>query len=339
MRAAISRLTATTIGLAMLGPLMPAVSAGAAVPLAAPTPTDAYCSAFVDYYTASFVAEFAAALAKSFANAGNSSDQKKPPPDPDEIRSTFLLVFSPKLERVTGQMAKSGERILRPVFRTQQAVFAHGSALLEQAGLTRKQIEVLANARVDDNTAAIKDLTGKVNISDKKLTALAKKFQRELNTLDRTQSSRRATAAFQQVGSKCGAFPSVTIDCTKVLPETEAATILGDTVTKDGKDCAYEAPQPAVGLTPTIGVEVYDSARAYDQVTKSVAGQPAQGVGDRAVLHDGYSAYGNAKTCGRTLVVATTKRTIGVALCLANDAAVTEAQLVQIAQGVLTRLG
>jgi hypothetical protein len=323
----------------MLGSQISAASAGAAVPVATSTLSDRYCNAFVDYFTVSFVAEFAAALAKGFADAGNSADQKKKQPSPDEIRSTFLLVFSPKLERVTGVMAQSGERVLRPVFRKQQAVFAHGSALLQDAGLTQKQIDVLAAARVDFNNTALEKLTGKIHIDAKKLTSLAKKFQRELGTLDRTKSASGAAAAFQRVGSECGAFPSSAVDCSKVLPQSEAAAILGTTVTQDGKKCAYEAPEPASGLTPKVAVEVYDSARAYDKLTKSVTGQAVQGIGDRAVAHDGYSAYTNVATCGRTLYVAAGKRTIAVALCLPNDAAVTDTQLVDVASGVLQRLG
>ncbi len=84
---------------------------------------------------------------------------------------------------------------------------------------------------------------------------------------------------------------------------------------------------------------MYDSARAYDNLVKNVKGTSVSGVGDRASTHPGYNAYGNERTCGRTLDVLAGKRTIAVALCLANDAAVPDAQLVDIATGVLARLG
>jgi hypothetical protein len=340
MRAVFTRVLAATVLTAVAAWGVPAATASATVANAGTQLSDSYCSAFVDYFTVSFVAEFAAALAKSFSSSGTTDTNGKPPPDPEVIRATFLLVYSPKLDKLSASLSKGGERVLRPVFKDQQAVFAHGRDLLQQAGLTPHQLDAIASAKIDTSSAALQDLTGTVKLDEKKLTKLAKQFKGELAALDKEKGNRRARAAFERAGSQCGAFPSSTVDCTKVLPQSEAATILGDTATQDGHDCAYEGPEPTTGLQPKVGVEVYDGARAYNGLVKNVKnGTAVSGVGDRASSHAGYTAYGNEKTCGRTLDVLAGDRTIAVALCLANDAEVTDAQLIDIAKGVLTRLG
>ena len=204
MRGLAARLVALTLSVAMLATLL-GVRAGAGVQSASPTPGDSYCSAFGDYYSVSFTVEFIVRLAGSFNTAPSTGSQSKKQASPNEIRSTLLLLFSPKMEHVTGTLAHGGAAILRTLFKKQQSVFARGVALLQQAGLTRKQIEVLANARVDANNTDIERLTGKVKLSAKKLTNLAESFRRDLQSLG--NGSTKENAAFKSAGTKCGAFP------------------------------------------------------------------------------------------------------------------------------------
>jgi hypothetical protein len=129
-------------------------------------------------------------------------------------------------------------------------------------------------------------------------------------------------------------------DCADVLPESEAAAILGVEVTLEDEGCDYTGPEPADGLTPEIAVVVYDSARALDFQTR---GAPdlvdVAGIGDEAVSYDGYNADGHSITCGRTLTVADGDLTVVVALCLGgDDPEVSDDQLVEIAEGVLERI-
>src|SRR5205814_1852598 len=90
---------------------------------------------------------------------------------------------------------------------------ASAGATVATAGGPPRQRDALATAKIDANTAAIEDLTGKVNINETKLTKLAKQFQGELDALNRQQSKPGAKAAFERTGSKCGAFPSSTVHC------------------------------------------------------------------------------------------------------------------------------
>jgi hypothetical protein len=84
---------------------------------------------------------------------------------------------------------------------------------------------------------------------------------------------------------------------------------------------------------------VYGSDRAYDTLTEPVAdAQHVSGIGDDAETFEGYNADGHGITCGRTLIAAAGDRTIVVALCLGDDAEVTDDQLVEIAEGVIERL-
>jgi hypothetical protein len=214
MRGLAARLVALTLGVAILATLL-GVGAAADVQSAAPTPGDSYCSAFGDYYKVSFTVEFIVRLAGSFNDTATSTgSQSKKQASPDEIRSTLFLVFSPKMEHVTGTLANRGAAILRSLFKKQQSVFARGVVLLQQAGLTRKQIEVLANARVDANNTDIERLTGKAKLSAKKLTDLAKRFRRDLQALG--NGSTKENAAFKSAGTKCGAFPKAKSSTTTI---------------------------------------------------------------------------------------------------------------------------
>ena len=88
---------------------------------------------------------------------------------------------------------------------------------------------------------------------------------------------------------------------------------------------------------------MYGSDRAFDTLTEPLTElvtdkRDVHGVGDQALSFEGYSADGHGITCGRTLVATADDRTIVVALCLGDDAEVTDEQLVEIGQGVIDRL-
>jgi hypothetical protein len=110
---------------------------------------------------------------------------------------------------------------------------------------------------------------------------------------------------------------------------------------EDAEGCRYVGVEEGVGAAPEVAVVVYESDRAFDVLTEPVAAisEDIDGVGERAVSFEGYRASGRDSACGRTLILVENERTIVTALCLADDASVADTQLVEIATGVLERLG
>src|SRR5581483_197661 len=169
VRAQISRLLAVFVVVAVLGAAVP--SAASASTAGAAQPTRDYCNDLVDYYTVNVVIAFIGGLAQAFSGLGgsDSTTSTTAPFDPEEFRAAFYAAMSPKLEALTARLADGGIKVLRKPFRQQEAVFAKGVALLKAAGLTDKQIKLIANAKIDSQNAQIEDLTKKVKLDDAKL--------------------------------------------------------------------------------------------------------------------------------------------------------------------------
>src|SRR5581483_11777930 len=156
--------------------------------------------------------------------------------------------------------------------------------LLKAAGLTDKQIKLIANAKIDSQNAQIEDLTKKVKLDDAKLANLGKDFKDDLAQLDQIESGPKVAKAFSLVGSQCGAFPSDRVDCASVLPASDASQILGEDATRatDEEACEYRGAEPSSGgSTPTVAVAVYDGALAYDTLTRGLTGgKEVKGLGN-----------------------------------------------------------
>ncbi|MEX0665328.1 MAG: hypothetical protein WD598_11250 [Acidimicrobiia bacterium] len=344
MRTRIFRTPALAAVLSLLATFAPA-AAGAAV-RSAPL-SDAYCEPFGEFYTITVLVELQVALFEAFSQSGDATEDSgsaTPPeddiPDADQLRASSYGLLAPKMAAVSGQLANTAPKVLKPVFRQQRDVFERGVELLREAGFTDVQIEAIADANVNSSTAEVGDLTGDVDLDDQALETLANDFLAELEVLELADLSPKAERALDRSSTECGVTPSSKFNCTDVLPETEAAAILGDTVTLEESGCNYTGPEPVDGLTPEIEVVIYDSVRALNLQTSAVAEpEDVAGIGDEAVSFEGFSADGHAITCGRTLVAADGDRTVVVALCLGgDDPEVTDDQLVEIANGVLERI-
>jgi len=342
VRAQISRLLAVFVVVAVLGAAVP--SAASASTARAAQPTRDYCNDLVDYYTVNVVIAFIGGLAQAFSGLGgsDSTTSTTEPFDPEEFRAAFYAAMSPKLEALTARLADEGIKVLRKPFRQQEAVFAKGVALLKAAGLTDKQIKLIANAKIDSQNAQIEDLTKKVKLDDAKLANLGKDFKDDLAQLDQIESGPKVAKAFSLVGSQCGAFPSDRVDCSSVLPASDASQILGEDATRatDEQACEYRGAEPSSGgSTPTVAVAVYDGALAYDTLTRGLTdGKQVKGLGNPAVAVDGFNSAGHTQSCGRTLFETDRKHTVGVAICLAQDAPVSNDILAQTADQVFRNL-
>jgi len=304
---------------------------GATTPRA---PSDRFCSAFRDYFQASFGVSLAASFAEAFEDL---DDGESTGTTPDEIRNTFYLVLSPKFEQATLVMAASGPRVLRKTFRAQSKAFAVGVDLMRDLGVVDEQLDAIADAPADFASADLERQTGELDISKAELAEAAEEFGKQRDRIDVEDVGDAQKTAYSTAGSQCGAFPSSDIACETLVTPDEAAAILGVPAQRD-EGCEYDGPDPETGVTPALGLDVYESDAAFETLTKNAQNQDVPGVGDAAVALEGYSVFSGIKTCGTTLVVRAGDRTIVVALCLPDEADVPIGTLTDLADRVLERL-
>lgn len=294
-------------------------------------PDAEFCSGFSDYFAASVVVQFAVGLADAFDTKHTGKAE--------EVRSSFLLVLSPKLELVTRTMARSGPALLRPPFAKQAKAFGIGVGLLRDAGLTEAQITEIAHAAIDSSDTSLEQLTGKIDVSAAAIRKAAGTFKKQLNAIDIGRVPKKQRQAFSTAGTQCGVFPTSHVDCTTLVTPNEAIAALGISVDLDAESpCLYVGPTPASGDTPSLSVDVYVSAMAFANLTKSAQNQDVPGVGDQATAIAGSASFSSINACGKSLVTRQGDRTVVVALCLPNNADVPIGTLSALATNVLARL-
>jgi len=330
MRSLKSRALATAIGTVL--------AAGASLPAAsamrqgeAPVPTRAACDAFADY----FQVEYLVAFASAFAGFG---DKKKATDTAAEIRDTFHLILSPKLELVTGTLADGTDAVLHKLFVRQAKGFARGVALLARVGLTNEQIQALSELDLKPETD-LQQVIGDVNLDKQELKRSVKKFAPSSKDIDLNRATPKEQRAFSAAGSACGVFP-VGVNCARVVTPDEAAAVLGGEATTKNQDgtCTYAGPAANGGDAPELAVDVYQSSLAFDRLSTSAQGESVPGVGDAAAVVDGFNAFSSTNTCGRTLFVKQAEQTVVVAACTGDTLPSTDA-LTGIATNVLARSG
>jgi hypothetical protein len=306
-------------------------TAGAAGASAQRAPGAEFCSGFADYFAASVVVQFAVGLADAF-DTGHTGKA-------EEVRTSFLLVLSPKLELVTRTMAQSGPALLRPPFAKQAKAFGIGVGLLRKAGLTEAQITGIAQGAIDSGDTSLEQLTANLNVDAAAIGKATLAFRKQLTAVDLGRVPKKQRQAFSTAGTQCGVFPKAHLDCTKLVTPDEAIAALGLSLDLDSSSpCLYVGPTPATGDTPSLSVDVYVSAFAFSNLTKSVQNQDVPGVGERAVAIAGSASFSSINTCGKSLVTLQGDRTVVVALCLPNNADVPIDTLTSLATKVLTRL-
>ena len=341
MRTRCTRWLAAATCAAVLGSTAAAASAGASAPR--PAPSDKYCEAVQTNYAVTILIGFISA----FADIGNdaSGDSGGETADPDEIRGTFLLVLSPALESTSRELAKGGSKRLRKIFAAQGKVFARGVEILkDDVGLTDEQIDALSNIELstDPNSASELETVFEDNdIDEDEVKALGKDFAQQLKDTGLADIGPKQRQEFERLGTRCGVTASTEFACEDLINPEDATAILGvEATVDDDEPCAYLGPDPETGLQSELAVEVYESARAYERFTESATESDTfDGVGDKAISFEGFSVGGSIKTCGRTLVAVAGERTIVVALCLPDDAPVSDDVLTQIGTQVVDKLG
>jgi hypothetical protein len=333
MRGRAARVVAALVCAAVLGAATVS-NAGAAARQPA-VPSDRFCNAFGDYFQIVFQLQ----LITAFASLG----EPKPKTTPEDARNLFLLVLSPKLERLTRQMVPEPKTHLRALFTKQNKSFRVALDLLRGVGFTDKQLMVISKSALDTSDAELKRVVGEVKATKAQMNAAAKKFGKQGETLDLGTVGAKDQRALASVGSACGTFPSA-VDCATLVTSAEAANILGGPATKaDSNGCGYDGAAPAVGTKPQLGFDVYTSARAFATITKGTQNQNVPGVGDDAIALEGFNTFSLDSTCGKSLAVKAGKRVVVVALCLADNANGTTANvptatLIAVARQILARL-
>jgi hypothetical protein len=321
---------ATLVGVLLLLAATAPVAAADPKPSAQP-PTRGACEAFADY----FQIEYLVAFASAFASLGG----KQQPKDAEaQIRDTFHLILSPKLQKITETLAAGTRPPARRLFVQQGKVYAKGVALLEGVGLTKDQIQKLSELDLKPETD-LQQVIGDVQLDKQELNRAVKKFGATTANLDLNEATAKERAAFQAAGTACGVFPAA-LDCATVVTRAEAGSLLGATpkVANEDGTCTYTvAARSAGGDDAVLAVDAYKSSLAYDRLTSSAQNQAVPGVGDAAVAVDGFNAFSSIKTCGRTLITKQAEQTVVVAACTGAPLPTTDA-LAGVATKVLERL-
>jgi hypothetical protein len=307
---------------------VPAAAAPSATDSAPPTPEA--CEAFSDY----FQIEFLVAFASAFAQVGDEKDAAKAEA---EIRNSFHLLLSPKLEQVTQTLADGTGPPLRKLFRQQAKAFGKGVAMLADLGLSAEQIQSLADVELTAETD-LQAVVGDVDLDKQELSRATKKFGATADSIDINGATAKQKQAFSAAGSSCGVFP-VGGECRTLVSADEAEAFLGapaETADDDGT-CTYTAKAASAQDDLELAVDVYESTLAYDRLTASSQNQSVPDVGEAAIAIDGFNAFSSIKTCGRTLFVRQGGRTVVVAACV-GDAPPSAESLGAIANTVFSRL-
>jgi hypothetical protein len=330
MRTWKQRALATVVGAMLLAGIASPATAAPREDAAKP-PTRPACEAFADYFQIEFLVAFAAA----FAGLG---DQQQAAATEAEIRDTFHLILSPKLEQITRTLADGTDPALRKLFVRQVRAFARGVALLEGVGLTQEQIQVLSELDLTAETD-LEQVIGDVDLDQAELERAAEKFGSSSKAIDLDDATRKEGRAFQGAGSLCGVFP-VGVSCGRVVTTDEAAAVLGGRATTKNDDgtCTYTGSAGTGGDAPELGVDVYQSSLAFDRLSTSGQGQSVPGVGDAAVVIDGFNSFTRTNTCGRTLFVKQAEQTVVVAACTGETLPSNDV-LAGVASNVLARSG
>jgi len=316
-----------------VGLALPATTVGASTrraPLSNKT-----CDAFVDYFQIEFLVAFANAFAGVGQDSGTGVGGNDRSPTREQVQDTFHLILSPKLEVLTGTLARGGPKSIRSLFARQQAVFARGIRLLGDAGLTKSQLEALANLDLSPDTD-VSQVLGDVKLSKRKIAAAAKEFGKhsgDLNLDDKTTPAQQR--AFLKAGTGCGVFPGTDAACDELVSNELQRRLLGGatTVKDDQGSCTYTGPKDAHGDEPVLIVDLYGSQRTFDRLVEQLQG--GEKVNPDTYLTEGFSSFANTKTCGRTLYSKTADGTLVVALCRPNDDPVATDDLTEVRDSVV----
>jgi hypothetical protein len=292
--------------------------------------SEATCDAFTDYFQVNFALAFITGFAEAFGATEEEDPQSAA--DLDQIRSVTLLVLSPKLEESTSVLARRGPRPTRALFREQHDIYTEGVRILQDdLGLTDDQIQEIRDAELE--AAAGDELADEVDLTKEELDAAATTFGESVETLNAEDLSTRQEHALNRLASGCGTVPIADLDCDTLVAADMRDALLGEPSTAENDDgtCDYTVATDDGVDSPELGVEVYATERSFDRLVETL--DAADKVSDDAYLVDNFTtpASFRVKTCGSTLFMRTSSRTVVVAACLPGDAEVNVDDLTEIA--------
>lgn len=312
--------------------LVVGVVAGATVPATAAAevdakPTAGFCRALTIYYTAQFT------IALAGASSGGTTGL-----DPNVLRATWTLAVSPKLVAVTERMRDEGPEILRPELGRQVQLFRQGVEVLKGAGVSQEIVDAIAAARFDGTADPTEQLTKKSGITKERLEAAGAEYEKTLTPAIQAEDTSNPEVAItiESALNDCGVFPDTRVACTDLLSAKQVGDILdADGSLSDEQGCVWEASAAPGDDTSKLGVDVYGSTAAYQAFVKeNKKAKRVRGLGDRAVVAEGFSTVAQFSDCGRTVALRDGERAIQIALCV-RDHDATTADVVKIAKQVL----
>jgi hypothetical protein len=329
MRNRCGRLAFSVVLASALGAGVLPVTAGARV--SAARPSSSACTSFGEFYGVQFALAFVTSFAGAAAGPHKQAEVK-------DAKNVAQLIFSPKLQKVTAELATSAPKVLRKGWSRAAKAYGEGVKILRDLGLTDKQIKQIANADLTQtNSVDSKVFNDKYHVTKAKLAAAGRKFQKVQTSIFK-KATRPEAEALQALSVECGVTPDKSVDCSVLVTDAEVQALIGPITDKNGS-CSWDGTKGDTGLDPELAVEVYRNPDVFTQKTKKLTDTSSvSGVGDKALVATGFSSANRGATCGKTLYVQSGSDTIVVALCLPNDVDPTEAQIVDVATNVLTRL-
>jgi hypothetical protein len=308
------------------------VAAAFAAPTAATAggdekPSRRFCSQFVRY----------SALRETVDQARSVVDDPESD-ESDRTKAFAMVALSEPLGDAVAAMVRVASNGARARFNDLVDAYRDGAAVLEDAGVSRDQIETLP-----DEIAALTDVsagTSRPSLPDVVTGLGIDDAAAFFDAADQfTQSVEDAEdsvldALPEDVGVQCGVVPSGEFVCDELVSDDEAADVLGTIdETATGAGCAWGSDDEV------LAVEVYaNGAASFDLLeARLFEAEPVDDLGDEAAVGSGYTstASGQGGTSGMTMVVRDGRRTVLVSLSLDDTA---PEQLTGLVQQVLDNL-
>jgi hypothetical protein len=322
------------LSVAVVAPL----SASATTPGAQQQLSDAGCKAFNDYFQVNFAVAFLTGFAEAFDDTGASDSGGSQQADIDQLQNLVFLVLSPKLEESTTVLAKQSPRSIRKLFAAQRDVYRDGVALLrDDVGLSDGQIQEIRDADFTEETPDA--LAEELDITKADLEAAAEEFGKQSDVLTAQDASAAQSRTFEKVAIGCGAVPDSKLDCDEIVSGDLQERLLGGSATAENADgtCSYTGEATADGEEPELAVDVYRTADAFGRLTEQ--NKAATEIDADNTTAEGFVTFSSFKTCGRTLFSREADLTVVVALCLPDDAELSDDDLSEVRDSVNESLG
>lgn len=298
-------------------------------------------AAFCDQFDAVMPIMFFAGFASAFAELDEEDDEAQ------AVAGYFPLLFSQQLRAFYAEAAKVTSGATSAALETAADAYADGVEYLKRAGFTTAEIEALARIDVRNVFAEEPELEDFGDgIDEKALAAEARSFQQSIDEIEAEIDAADNTddEALEDLLEECATAITGGTDPCELLTADEVEAALGVDASPSGPEtgfgtgagCSWEADDAELGVFVATSNHFTQMQGNYDD--GNIDYTTVRGVGDEAMLVDGFSSASSFSTDGATLVILDGDRTVTVAI-ERDDAPIGESDLVPLAKKVLDRLG